>query len=40
VEAGVAISLVKDRLGEAIEAVAHVEHQLTMRRSFEGVRLV
>jgi hypothetical protein len=39
VAAGVAISLVKDRLGEAIEAIATVEHQLTMRRSFEGVRL-
>lgn len=38
VEAGVALSAVKDRLGEAIEAIAHVEHQLMMRRSFEGVR--
>jgi chemotaxis protein histidine kinase CheA len=37
--AGVAISLVKDRLGEAIEAIAAVEHQLTMRRTFRGVRL-
>ncbi len=37
--AGVAISTVKDRLGEALEAIAHVEHQLVMRRSFEGVRL-
>lgn len=39
VEAGVAISAVKDRLGEALEAIAHVEHQLMMRRTFEGVRL-
>lgn len=38
-EAGVAISTVKDRLGEALEAMAHVEHQLVMRRTFEGVRL-
>lgn len=38
VEAGVAISTVKDRLGEALEAMAHVEHQLMMKRSFEGVR--
>lgn len=38
-QAGVAISAVKDRLGEAIEAIAHVEHQLMMKRSFEGVRL-
>jgi hypothetical protein len=29
---------VKDRLGEAIEAIAHVEHQLMMKRSFVGVR--
>jgi HPt (histidine-containing phosphotransfer) domain-containing protein len=36
-QAGVAISLVKDRLGEAIEALAHVEHQLLMRRTFAGV---
>lgn len=39
VEAGVAISTVKDRLGEALEAIAHLEHQLMMRRTFEGVRL-
>ncbi len=39
VEAGVAISAVKDRLGEALEAIAHVEHQLVMRRTFDGVRL-
>ena len=39
VEAVVAISAVKDRLGEALEAIAHVEHQLMMRRTFEGVRL-
>lgn len=39
VAAGVAISAVKDRLGEALEAIAHVEHQLVMRRTFEGVRL-
>lgn len=38
-QAGVAISEVKDRLGEAIEAIAHVEHQLMMKRTFEGVRL-
>jgi HPt (histidine-containing phosphotransfer) domain-containing protein len=38
-QAGVAISAVKDRLGEAIEAIAHVEHQLMMRRTFAGVRL-
>jgi HPt (histidine-containing phosphotransfer) domain-containing protein len=38
-EAGVAISSVKDRLGEALEAIAHVEHQLMMKRSFAGVRL-
>jgi HPt (histidine-containing phosphotransfer) domain-containing protein len=39
VEAAVAISAVKDELGQALEAMAHVEHQLVMRRSFEGVRL-
>lgn len=38
-QAGVAISAVKDRLGEAVEAIAHVEHQLMMKRSFTGVRL-
>ena len=38
-QAGVAISAVKDRLGEAVEAIAHVEHQLMMKRSFAGVRL-
>jgi HPt (histidine-containing phosphotransfer) domain-containing protein len=38
-KAGVAISAVKDRLGEAIEAIAHVEHQLMMRRTFVGVRV-
>jgi HPt (histidine-containing phosphotransfer) domain-containing protein len=37
-QAGVALSAVKDRLGEAIEALAHVEHQLQMRRTFAGVR--
>ncbi len=37
VQASVAISLVKDRLGEAIEALAHIEHQLLMRRTFVGV---
>jgi HPt (histidine-containing phosphotransfer) domain-containing protein len=36
--AGVAIAAIKDALGEAIEAIAHVEHQLLMRRSFQGVR--
>lgn len=39
VEAGVALSALKDRLGEALEAIAHVEHQLMMKRSFDGVRL-
>lgn len=39
VAAGVALSAVKDRLGEALEAIAHVEHQLMMKRSFAGVRL-
>jgi HPt (histidine-containing phosphotransfer) domain-containing protein len=38
-QAGVAISSVKDRMGEAIEAIAHVEHQLMMKRSFDGVRV-
>jgi HPt (histidine-containing phosphotransfer) domain-containing protein len=38
-QAGVAISAVKDRLGEAVEAIAHVEHQLLMKRTFTGVRL-
>ncbi len=33
------VSAVKDRLGEAVEAIAHVEHQLMMKRSFAGVRL-
>jgi HPt (histidine-containing phosphotransfer) domain-containing protein len=39
VEAAVAISAVKDELGQALEAMAHVEHQLMMRRTFDGVRL-
>lgn len=39
VEAAVAISAVKDTLGQALEAMAHVEHQLVMRRTFDGVRL-
>lgn len=38
VAAGVALSAVKDRLGEALEVIAHLEHQLMMKRSFEGVR--
>lgn len=38
-QAGVAIAAVKDRLGEAVEVIAHVEHQLMMKRSFAGVRL-
>jgi HPt (histidine-containing phosphotransfer) domain-containing protein len=38
-EAGVAISTVKDRLGEALEAMADAEHQLMMKRTFDGVRL-
>ena len=37
VEAAVAISAVKDELGQALEAMAHVEHQLVMRRTFDGV---
>lgn len=39
VEAVVAISAIKDALGQALESMAHVEHQLVMRRSFDGVRL-
>jgi hypothetical protein len=39
VEAVVAISAIKDTLGQALESMAHVEHQLVMRRSFDGVRL-
>lgn len=39
VEAAVVISAVKDELGQALEAMAHVEHQLVMRRSFDGVRM-
>jgi len=39
-KAGVAISAIKDKLGDAIEAIAHVEHQLLMRRSFDGVRVM
>ena len=38
-QAGVALSTVKDRLGEAMETLAHVEHQLSMRKSFQGVRV-
>ena len=38
-QAAVALAAVKDRLGEAIEAMAHVEHQLMMKRTFDGVRL-
>jgi HPt (histidine-containing phosphotransfer) domain-containing protein len=37
-KAAVAISEIKDRLGEAIEVIAHVEHQLLMRKTFSGVR--
>jgi HPt (histidine-containing phosphotransfer) domain-containing protein len=37
-KAAVAISEIKDRLGEAIEAIAHVEHQLLMKKTFSGVR--
>jgi HPt (histidine-containing phosphotransfer) domain-containing protein len=36
-QAGVALSEVKDRLGEAIEAIAVLEHKLTMAQSFEGL---
>ena len=38
-QAGVALSEVKDRLGEALETLAQVEHQLMMRKSFDGVRV-
>jgi HPt (histidine-containing phosphotransfer) domain-containing protein len=38
-EAGVAISTIKDRLGEALESMADAEHQLMMKRTFDGVRL-
>jgi HPt (histidine-containing phosphotransfer) domain-containing protein len=38
VEASVALSAVKDRLGEAIEALASLEHQLLVRRTFDGLR--
>jgi HPt (histidine-containing phosphotransfer) domain-containing protein len=38
-EAGVALSAVKDRLGEAVEAIASLEHQLLLRRTFDGLRL-
>jgi HPt (histidine-containing phosphotransfer) domain-containing protein len=37
-EAGVAISSVKDRLGEALEAIAALEHHLLIRRTFDGFR--
>jgi HPt (histidine-containing phosphotransfer) domain-containing protein len=37
-KAGVAIAAVKDAMGDAIEAIAHVEHQLLMKRTFVGVR--
>jgi HPt (histidine-containing phosphotransfer) domain-containing protein len=33
-EAGVAISDVKDRLGEALEAIAHAEHKLMHGKGF------
>lgn len=35
---GVALSEVKDRLGEAIEAIASLEHQLLVSRSFDRLR--
>ncbi|MEP7210289.1 MAG: Hpt domain-containing protein [Alphaproteobacteria bacterium] len=35
---GVALSEVKDRLGEAIEAIASLEHQLLIYRSFDKLR--
>jgi HPt (histidine-containing phosphotransfer) domain-containing protein len=35
---GVALSEVKDRLGEAIEAIASLEHQLLLNRSFDKLR--
>ena len=38
-QAGVALSEVKDRLGEAIEVIASLEHQLLISRSFEKLRL-
>jgi HPt (histidine-containing phosphotransfer) domain-containing protein len=34
-EAGVMLSEVKDRMGEAIEAAADLEHRLMLSRSFE-----
>lgn len=40
VPAAVAISAVRDRLGEALETIAHVQHQLMMRRCFQSVRIV
>lgn len=36
--AGVALSEVKDRLGEATEAIAEAEHRLMLGRSFDGLR--
>ena len=39
VKDGVALSEVKDRLGEAIEAIASLEHQLLISRSFDKLRL-
>lgn len=38
-QAGVALSEVKDRLGEAIETIASLEHQLLISRSFAKLRL-
>jgi HPt (histidine-containing phosphotransfer) domain-containing protein len=38
-KAGVAIATIKDALGQAIEAVAQVEHQLMMKKRFAGVRI-
>jgi HPt (histidine-containing phosphotransfer) domain-containing protein len=35
---GVALSEVKDRLGEAIEVIASLEHQLLISRSFDKLR--
>lgn len=38
-KAGVAIAAIKDALGQAIEAIAQVEHQLMMKKSFTGLRI-
>ncbi|MDZ4759779.1 MAG: Hpt domain-containing protein [Alphaproteobacteria bacterium] len=35
---GIALSEVKDRLGEAVEAIARLEHRLMMTRDFDALR--